>query len=145
MKELEQVEEFIREACAKSGRDPSEVRIVAVTKTHGPEVVEEARAAGLSLIGENKVQEAMWKKPLCDSRLSWHLIGHLQTNKVRHALATFDYFHSIDSAKLLDTKPRAGTTITASVVASTRCCNSLDFKVNASRCLTNFREANNKA
>ena len=102
MKELEQVEEFIREACAKSGRDPSEVRIVAVTKTHGPEVVEEARAAGLSLIGENKVQEAMWKKPLCDSRLSWHLIGHLQTNKVRHALATFDYFHSIDSAKLLD-------------------------------------------
>lgn len=102
MKELEQVEENIRAACAKSGRDRSEVRIVAVTKTHGPEVVEEACAAGLLTVGENKVQEAMWKRPLCDSRLSWHLIGHLQTNKVRHALATFDYFHSIDSAKLLD-------------------------------------------
>ena len=73
MKELEQVEESIRNACAKSGRDRSEVRIVAVTKTHGPEVVAEACAAGLMLIGENKVQEAMWKKPQCASCLSWHL------------------------------------------------------------------------
>ena len=102
MKELELVEENIAQACRKAGRDRSEVKIVAVTKTHGPEVVEEAYAAGLDIIGENKVQEAMWKKPQCNSRLSWHLIGHLQTNKVRQALATFDYIHSVDSARLLD-------------------------------------------
>lgn len=102
MKELELVEANIAQACRKAGRDRSEVKIVAVTKTHGPEVVEEAYAAGLDIIGENKVQEAMWKKPQCNSRLSWHLIGHLQTNKVRQALATFDYIHSVDSARLLD-------------------------------------------
>lgn len=101
MKELEEVEAQIAAACARSGRSREEVRIVAVTKTHGPEVVEEAFAAGLGIAGENKVQEAMWKKPQCNSRISWHLIGHLQTNKVRHALETFDYFHSIDSVRLL--------------------------------------------
>lgn len=106
MKELEEVEAKISAACAKAGRLRDEVKIVAVTKTHGPETVQEAFEAGLSLIGENKVQEAMWKKPQCDSRLRWHLIGHLQSNKVRHAMETFDYFHSIDSAKLLDRMQR---------------------------------------
>lgn len=102
MKELEEVKAKIAEACRRAGREAGEVKIVAVTKTHGPEVVEEAFAAGLDIAGENKVQEAMWKKPQCNSRICWHLIGHLQTNKVRQALATFDYFHSIDSARLLD-------------------------------------------
>ena len=106
MKELEAVEAKIAEACAKAGRSRDEVKIVAVTKTHGPETVQEAFETGLWRIGENKVQEAMWKKPQCDSRLSWHLIGHLQTNKVRHALETFDYFHSVDSVKLLDKMQR---------------------------------------
>jgi len=92
----------IAAACAKAHRDPAEVEIVAVTKTHGPEVVDEAWENGLSIIGENKVQEAAWKKPAARSGPAWHLIGHLQANKVRPALELFDFIHSVDSAKLAD-------------------------------------------
>lgn len=89
-------------ACARVHRDPSEVEIVAVTKTHGAEVVDEAVAAGLRIVGENKVQEAAWKKPASRIGPAWHLIGHLQSNKVRAALELFDFIHSVDSVKLVD-------------------------------------------
>ena len=92
----------IAAACARAGRDPSDVEIVAVTKTHGAEVVKEAWDAGLRIVGENKVQEAAWKKPASVTGPMWHLIGHLQSNKVRHALELFDFIHSVDSAKLAD-------------------------------------------
>ena len=97
---LKRVRGRIAAACARAGRDPSEVEIVAVTKTHGAEVVNEAWLAGLRIVGENKVQEAAWKKPASVSGPSWHLIGHLQGNKVRHALELFDFIHSVDSVKL---------------------------------------------
>ena len=87
---LKNVNIRIADACAKAGRDPRDVEIVAVTKTHGPEVVREAWEAGLRIVGENKVQEA------------WHLIGHLQRNKVRAALELFSCFHSVDSVALID-------------------------------------------
>ena len=90
----------IAAACQRAGRNPEDVEIVAVTKTHGAETVADAWRCGLSLIGENKVQEAAWKKPASPSGPQWHLIGHLQSNKVRHALALFDFFHGIDSVKL---------------------------------------------
>ena len=99
---LEDVRGRIAAACARARRSPDEVEIVAVTKTHGAEVVKEAWDAGLSIVGENKVQEAAWKKPASVSGPSWHLIGHLQSNKVRHALELFDFIHSVDSAKLAD-------------------------------------------
>lgn len=99
---LEEVQAKIVGACARAGRDPAEVEIVAVTKTHGAEVVREAWDAGLRIIGENKVQEAAWKQPLSVSGPEWHLIGHLQRNKVRPALELFECFHSIDSIPLLD-------------------------------------------
>lgn len=99
---LDEVRERIAAACARSGRNPDDVEIIAVTKTHGPETVAEAWSAGLRTVGENKVQEAAWKKPLCPSGPEWHLIGHLQGNKVRHALGLFDFIHSVDSVKLLD-------------------------------------------
>ena len=99
---LTEVNAKIRAACRKAGRDPSEVEIIAVTKTHGEEVVQEAWNAGLAIVGENKVQEAAWKKPASVSGPSWHLIGHLQSNKVRPALELFDYIHSVDSQKLSD-------------------------------------------
>ena len=83
---IERVRSRIAAACARVGRDPREVEIVAVTKTHGAEVVQEAWDAGLRIVGENKVQEAAWKKPMSVSGPSWHLIGHLQGNKVRAAL-----------------------------------------------------------
>ncbi len=99
---LERVREKIAAACARTHRDPNEVEIVAVTKTHGPEVVQDAWQARLHIVGENKVQEAAWKKPASVTGPEWHLIGHLQANKVRHALMLFDYIHSVDSMRLAD-------------------------------------------
>ena len=99
---LARVRRRIDEACARAGRDPAEVEIVAVTKTHGPDAVNDAWRAGLGIVGENKVQEAAWKKPASASGPQWHLIGHLQGNKVRHALGLFDFIHSVDTAKLAD-------------------------------------------
>ena len=106
MKELGEILSAVRAridaACKRAGRDPNEVEIIAVTKTHGAEVVREAWDAGLRTVGENKVQEAAWKKSASVSGPSWHLIGHLQSNKVRQALELFDFIHSVDSVKLVD-------------------------------------------
>ena len=99
---LAEVTARIDAACRRAGRNPSEVEIIAVTKTHGAEVVKEAWDAGLRVVGENKVQEAAWKKPASVTGPMWHLIGHLQSNKVRKALELFDFFHSVDSAALAD-------------------------------------------
>ena len=99
---LGEVQARIDAACKHAGRDPSEVEVIAVTKTHGAEVVKEAWDAGLRIVGENKVQEAAWKKPASVTGPMWHLIGHLQSNKVRKALELFDFFHSVDSAGLAD-------------------------------------------
>jgi len=92
----------IAEACAKAGREADGVEILGVTKTHGPEVVGEAWEAGIRKFGENKVQEAAWKIPECLSGPEWHLIGHLQRNKVRPALELFSVIHSVDSVRLLE-------------------------------------------
>ncbi len=99
---LAEVQNKIAQACVHANRNPAEVEIVAVTKTHGAEVVDEAYAAGLTIVGENKVQEAAWKKAAAKAGPSWHLIGHLQSNKVRHALELFDVIHSVDSLKLAE-------------------------------------------
>ena len=99
---LDEVKSKIAAACKRVGRNPDDVEIVAVTKTHGAEVVDEAWRAGLRIVGENKVQEAAWKRPASVSGPEWHLIGHLQSNKVRHALELFDFIHSVDSTKLAD-------------------------------------------
>src|SRR5690242_15384771 len=77
------------------------VRIVAVTKTHGPEVVRAALAAGLTDVGENRVQEAVQKQAaLTDLAVDWHLIGTLQRNKARHAVGRFVLIHSVDREDL---------------------------------------------
>ena len=99
---LEAVRRRIEAACARSGREPSAVTLVAVTKTQPPEVVAEASKAGLSLFGENKVQEAKAKIPLCAGRLRWQMIGHLQTNKCREAVELFEMIQSVDSLRLAD-------------------------------------------
>ncbi len=100
IKNLEAVQERIRKACERAGRDPSEVRLVAVTKGHPPEAVQQLAEAGHRLFGENRVQEAKAKIPLCPSGLEWHMIGHLQTNKVKDALRLFSMIHSVDSVRL---------------------------------------------
>jgi len=110
---LASVNANISAACAKSGRSPDDVEVIAVTKTHGPEVVAEAWSAGLRIVGENKVQEAAWKRPASISGPEWHLIGHLQKNKVRPALELFDFFHSIDSLALAERMNRIADEIGA--------------------------------
>ena len=90
----------IDRAAARGGHG-QQVTIVAVTKTHGPEAVRAAYEAGLHDIGENKVQEALKKMAAVDVPVRWHLIGHLQRNKVK-ALEQFALLHSLDSARLAD-------------------------------------------
>jgi hypothetical protein len=97
-------------ACAqRAGRAPEEVTLIAVSKTHPAELVLEASAVGVSDFGENRVQEAEEKieivsraDPAGASRPRWHLIGHLQSNKVRRAVKLFDLIHTIDSAELIE-------------------------------------------
>jgi pyridoxal phosphate enzyme (YggS family) len=92
-----QIQESIAQAAERSGRTPDSVTLVAVSKTHPPESIAEALAAGLRLFGESRVQEARAKIPLCPSQARWHFIGHLQRNKIRHALPLFELFHGVDS------------------------------------------------
>ena len=97
---LARVQERIAEAAEKSGRSPDDIELVAVSKTHPAEKVQAAVEAGQVLFGESRVQEARVKIPLLPSRLRWHFIGHLQKNKIRHALPLFELFHGIDSLAL---------------------------------------------
>ena len=99
---LETVRQRIAAACERAGRDPGSVTLLAVTKTQPPEVVGEAARLGLTLFGENKVQEAKGKIPLCSGRLTWHMIGHLQSNKARDAVALFSMIQSVDSLTLAE-------------------------------------------
>jgi pyridoxal phosphate enzyme (YggS family) len=98
---LEMVEQRITKACEKAGRPRNAVRLLAVSKTKPPEAVQEAAECGVRLFGENRVQEAQSKIPLCPNGLEWHLIGHLQTNKAKVAAGLFQMIHSVDSLKLL--------------------------------------------
>jgi len=99
---LEVIETRIVTACEKAGRNRGEVKLVAVSKTKPADAVLEAADAGQILFGENKVQEAQAKIPLCPGHLQWHLIGHLQSNKARIAASgIFRMIHSVDSEKLL--------------------------------------------
>lgn len=97
---LDGVRARIAQAAARVGRDPAGVTLVAVSKGQPPEVVREAADAGLTLFGENKVQEARAKISLCPGRLRWHMIGHLQTNKARDAVQGFEMIQSVDSLRL---------------------------------------------
>jgi len=94
------VQRRIEAACERAGRPRDSVALVAVTKGQPPEIVSEAARLGLNLFGENKVQEAKAKIPLCPSRLHWHLIGHLQSNKCRDAVELFEFIQSVDSLQL---------------------------------------------
>jgi pyridoxal phosphate enzyme (YggS family) len=102
------VESVLRriEACAaRAGRDPREITLVAVSKTHPASLVREAASAGLRDFGENRVQEAEGKIGELRAELPrarWHLIGHLQANKARRAVRLFDMIHSVDSAALVE-------------------------------------------
>jgi PLP dependent protein len=97
---LERVRTQIADAAAKSGRSANDVELVAITKTHPAEKVREAIEAGQTLFGESRVQEARAKISELPSTTRWHFVGHLQRNKIRHALPLFEMCHSIDSLAL---------------------------------------------
>jgi hypothetical protein len=102
---ITEARERIAAACEHVGRSPDSVTLIAVTKGFGPEAVREAVAAGIRDIGENRVQEAEAKRAaLADlpGDVRWHMIGHLQTNKVKTVLTLFDTIHSVDSIHLAE-------------------------------------------
>jgi len=97
---LAAVKQRIAEAAARAGRDAGDITLVAVSKTHPPESVSAVLAAGQCVFGESRVQEARAKIPLVPGRARWHFIGHLQRNKIRHALPLFELFHGVDSLEI---------------------------------------------
>ena len=98
----------IAEACHRAGRNPTEVSLLPVTKTHPAEAVDYvSRHGGLASVGENRVQEAAEKRPLTQGGLRWELIGHLQSNKARQAVEIFDRIQSVDSEKLVGVLAKA--------------------------------------
>ena len=102
---IDHVRERIEAAARRAGRSPEEIRLVGVSKTHPPELVAQALAAGLRDFGENRVQEAEPKiAALATERnaITWHLIGHLQSNKAKRAAGLFDVIHSVDSLALAE-------------------------------------------
>jgi hypothetical protein len=98
---LQQIRQRIRQAAESCNRDADSVRLVTVSKTIAAEIVKEAIDAGVTILGENYVQEARDKfKALVQYPVSWHFIGHLQSNKAKYAVRLFDLIHSVDSLKL---------------------------------------------
>lgn len=97
---LKQVEENIKKACLKVGRDPSEVTLIAVSKTKPVDAIRQAMDYGIRDFGENKVQELTKKIEEIPEKLNWHLIGHLQRNKVKYIIDNTCLIHSVDSVRL---------------------------------------------
>ncbi len=97
---ITRVQARIAAGAARAGRDPAEVTLVAVSKGFGKEAVAEAAESGLTVFGENRVQEAERKISSLPSALSWHMLGHVQSNKARQAAALFDCVHSVDSVRI---------------------------------------------
>ncbi|MBN2070902.1 MAG: YggS family pyridoxal phosphate-dependent enzyme [Candidatus Krumholzibacteriota bacterium] len=102
------IRERVAEAAVKAGRDPGSITIVAVTKTRPASVVMEALEAGITDVGENRVQEFLGKVDDIPLPCRWHLVGHLQTNKVSRVIGRFELIHSIDSFKLAEKIDQAG-------------------------------------
>ena len=99
---LKKVQENIRIACEKVGRDPSEVTLIAVSKTKPIETLQEAYDLGVRVFGENKVQELDKKIDALPDDISWHMIGHLQRNKVKYIAGRVELIHSVDSFRLAE-------------------------------------------
>jgi hypothetical protein len=99
---LMRVRERIERAARKVGRDPNEIKLVAVSKTVEVARIKEAVEAGVSILGENYVQEAQKKIEEIGRSVSWHFIGHLQSNKAKYAIRLFDMIHSLDSLPLAE-------------------------------------------
>lgn len=99
---IRKVQQNIADACKKCGREPSEVMLLAVTKNHTPEEINQVVASGVTNLGENRVQELMSKYDLIQGDVNWHLIGHLQKNKVKYIVDKVVMIHSVESVSLVE-------------------------------------------
>ena len=97
---LNSIQQRIRAACRRAGREENSVLLLAVSKTHPPETIKAVADLGLIFFGESKIQEAKAKIPLCPGKLRWHFIGHLQSNKCRDAVELFEMIQGVDSLAL---------------------------------------------
>jgi len=97
---LTEILDRINSAAQRAGRNPDEIQLVAVSKTHPPEAVQEAFEAGQRIFGESRVQELLAKAPALPSSIRWHFIGHLQANKIRKLLPVSELIHGVDSPEL---------------------------------------------
>ncbi len=97
---IQRIRETIAAAARRANRNPSDIRLMGVTKTVDDQRIEEAIRAGLDIVGENYVQEGKRKIEKMGKSLEWHMIGHLQTNKAKYAVRLFDMIHSVDRLKL---------------------------------------------
>ena len=98
---IQSVQDRISSTAQRVGRDADSIKLIAISKTKPVSLIVEAINAGITDIGENRVQEAKGKRSHVDRPVGWHLVGHLQTNKVKQALKIFDLIHSVDSIRLL--------------------------------------------
>ena len=101
--QLQEVEKRIQAACDRAGRKREEVTLIAVSKTKPVETLQEAYDLGVRIFGENKVQELTAKYEALPKDIHWHMIGHLQTNKVKYIIDKAELIHSVDSLKLAET------------------------------------------
>lgn len=97
---LQEVEKRISDACQRAGRDRADVRLIAVSKTKPVAMIEQALDCGIVTFGENRVQELLEKQNVLDRELQWHLLGHLQRNKVKQIVGKVTRIHSVDSLRL---------------------------------------------
>lgn len=100
--QLRDVRARVREACLRAGRDPGEVTLIAVSKTKPASMIQEAYEEGIRDFGENKVQEILEKQPVLPGDIRWHMIGHLQRNKVKQVIDKAVLIHSVDSLRLAE-------------------------------------------
>ncbi|RTZ93558.1 MAG: YggS family pyridoxal phosphate-dependent enzyme [Deltaproteobacteria bacterium] len=99
---FEEIRLRVEKAAKRAGRDPGEIRLIAVSKTKPVSMIREAVAAGVTDLGENYIQEAREKIPQIAGDVHWHFIGHLQTNKAKYAARLFDWIHTIDRKEIAD-------------------------------------------
>lgn len=117
---IELLKQRIKNAAERAHRSPQDITIVAVTKTIPVDIIQQAIDCGISIIGENRVQEAKEKFAIIGNRVQWHMVGHLQTNKVKEALKIFSLIHSLDSIKLAEEiEKRADKTIDCLIEVNT--------------------------
>lgn len=97
---FEEIRDRVDQAARRAGREPDSVRLIAISKTRSADEIEQVLKAGATDVGENKVQEAQEKRPQVEREAQWHFVGHLQKNKAKAAVDTFELIHSVHSASL---------------------------------------------